>query len=181
VLRDPAWHGGHYAEDEPPRNGMRLARKIGTITYRSATEWNERFGRLPVDASRVTSMHPNSFAPEFAIEGYLEWQAERFVKAFDPNCYLYLSRAMDRFDLSAHGEPAALFARAGLESALVIGVESDLLFPIGEQGRIAAALAAAEVPTTFARLDCREGHDAFLVDIPAFDAVIRRYLDSTDC
>ena len=180
VLRDPAWHGGHYADDEPPRNGMRLARKIGTITYRSATEWNERFGRLPVDASRVTSMHPNAFAPEFAIEGYLEWQAERFVKAFDPNCYLYLSRAMDRFDLSAHGEPATLFARAGLESALVIGVESDLLFPIGEQGRIAAALSAAEVPTTFARLDCREGHDAFLVDIPAFDAVIRRYLEGAD-
>lgn len=181
VLRDPAWHGGNYAEDEPPRNGMRLARKIGTITYRSATEWNERFGRLPVDASRVTSMHPNSFAPEFAIEGYLDCQAERFAKAFDPNCYLYLSRAMDRFDLAAHGEPATLLARSGLESALVVGVESDLLFPITEQGRIAAALSAAEVPTTFARLDCREGHDAFLVDIPAFEAVIRPFLTSTDC
>ena len=61
----------------------------------------------------------------------------------------------------------------------MIGVESDLLFPIAEQARIAAALSAADVPTTFARLDCREGHDAFLVDIPAFDAVIRRYLATT--
>jgi homoserine O-acetyltransferase len=176
VLSDPAWQGGHYPVDQPPRAGMRLARKVGTITYRSAAEWNERFGRLSLDHSAVAPVRTNSFAPEFAIEGYLEWQAERFWKSFDANCYLYLSRALDRFDLNALGEPAALFARAQLESALVIGVESDLLFPIAEQERIAAALSAADVPTTFARLDCREGHDAFLVDIPAFDAVIRKYL-----
>ena len=179
VLSDPAWQGGQYPVDQPPRAGMRLARKVGTITYRSAAEWNERFGRLPLDSGAVAPVRANAFAPEFAIEGYLEWQAERFWKSFDANCYLYLSRALDRFELGAHGEPAALFARARLESALVIGVESDLLFPIAEQARIAAALSAADVPTTFARLDCREGHDAFLVDIPAFDAVIRRYLATT--
>jgi homoserine O-acetyltransferase len=173
IMRDPQWRGGQYAPDRPPRDGMRLARKIGTITYRSSLEWNERFGRTPLgdDAHRASR-----FAPEFAIEGYLEAQAERFVRSFDANCYLYLSRAMDRFDLSAHAPPAEVFARARLDSALVIGVQSDMLFQLQEQERIAAALVAARVPTTLVSMPSREGHDAFLVDIPRFDATLRRYL-----
>jgi homoserine O-acetyltransferase len=176
ILRDPQWKGGNYPPDEPPRMGMRLARKLGTVTYRSAAEWNQRFGREPIAAQGIAAL-PGGFAPHFAIEGYLEAQAERFARSFDANSYLYLSRAMDRFDLLAHGPSlATIFERAQLDAALVIGVESDFLFPIQEQAALAAGLEAARVATTFARMPSVEGHDAFLVDIAGFDPVIRRFL-----
>ena len=114
------------------------------------------------------------FASEFAVQGYLESLAQRFVSVFDANCYLYISRAMDRFDLAAHGEPVALYRRAALEQALVIGVRTDLLFSVTEQQAIARALEAAGVATRFAPLDCIEGHDAFLIDLRTFGARDRR-------
>lgn len=174
ILRDPDWQGGNYPPDQPPRNGMRLARKLGTITYRSATEWRQRFGR---DALTGNALRASPFAPRFAVEGYLEAQAERFTRVFDANCYLYLSRAMDRFDLAEHGGSyQAALSRTELERALVIGVESDMLFPIHEQAAIAEALKQGGVNTRFARLPSLEGHDAFLVDIPRFDAELRAFL-----
>jgi len=174
ILRDPDWQGGNYPPEQPPRNGMRLARKLGTITYRSATEWRQRFGRKPLEGNPLRA---SPFAPRFAVEGYLESQAERFTRVFDPNCYLYLSRAMDRFDLSEHGGSTnAALSGSRLERALVIGVESDMLFPIHEQAAIADAFKSAGVATRFARLPSLEGHDAFLVDIPRFDAEIRAFL-----
>jgi homoserine O-acetyltransferase len=174
ILRDPDWQGGNYPPEHPPRNGMRLARKLGTITYRSATEWRQRFGREPIAGN---ALRASPFAPRFAVEGYLEAQAERFTRVFDPNCYLYLSRAMDRFDLAEHGgSNRAALNGSGLESVLVIGVESDMLYPIHEQAAIAEAFEQAGVATRFARLPSLEGHDAFLVDIPRFDAEIRAFL-----
>jgi homoserine O-acetyltransferase len=118
------------------------------------------------------------FASEFAIQGYLEALAQRFVSVFDPNCYLYISRSMDRFDLGAHGEPVRLFRRAGLSAALVIGVQTDLLFSVTEQQGIASSLAAAGVATRFAPLPCIEGHDAFLVDLDTFGREIGAFLRS---
>jgi len=174
ILRDPDWQGGHYAPEHPPRTGMRLARKLGTITYRSAAELSQRFGRerLGGNASPMSQ-----FAPRFAIEGYLEAQAERFVRIFDPNCYLYLSSAMDRFDLSEHGGSfAAALQAVRAEAVLVIGVESDMLFPIQEQATIAQAFEHAGVPTRFVRLPSVEGHDAFLVDIARFGSELRDFL-----
>jgi homoserine O-acetyltransferase len=175
ILRDPDWQGGHYAPEHPPRSGMRLARKLGTITYRSAAELRQRFGREPLEGNAHSL---SQFAPRFAIEGYLEAQAERFTRIFDPNCYLYLSSAMDRFDLAEHGGSFANGLRAvSSESVLVIGVESDMLFPIHEQAAIAQAFEQNAVPTRFVRLPSLEGHDAFLVDIPRFSSEIRRFLD----
>ncbi|MFT3907246.1 MAG: homoserine O-acetyltransferase [Steroidobacteraceae bacterium] len=174
ILRDPDWQGGNYAPDHPPRNGMRLARKLGTITYRSATEWRQRFGREEISGN---ALRASPFAPRFSVEGYLEAQAERFTRVFDPNCYLYLSRAMDRFDLAEHGGSyAAAVSASKVEKVLVIGVESDMLFPIHEQAAIAEAFDRNGVATRFARLASLEGHDAFLVDIPHFDAEIRAFL-----
>src|SRR5262249_8573418 len=92
ILRDPDWAGGNYTDERPPATGMRIARKLGMMTYRSAHEWIERFGRQPV---RDDLREEGPFAPEFAIQGYLESHARRFVRAFDPNCYLNISRAMD--------------------------------------------------------------------------------------
>ena len=173
ITKDPDWKGGNYPADRPPITGQRIARKLGTVTYRSAAEWQERFGRSPIRAG-MGSKDP--FASEFAVQGYLESLAQRWVNVFDANCYLYISRAMDRFDLGAHGEPVALFRRAALESALVIGVQTDLLFSVTEQQAVAGALAAAGVTTGFSPLPCIEGHDAFLVDLATFGAEIGGFL-----
>ncbi len=174
ILRDPDWRGGSYTAERPPATGMRIARKLGMMTYRSAAEWRERFGRQPA-APELRGQEP--FGAEFAIQSYLETHAQRFVRAFDPNCYLYISRAMDRFDLAAHGESIeAVFARSRVERALVIGVESDLLFPVDEQRALSEALRKAGADTTFAPLDCLEGHDSFLIDLERFGREISRFL-----
>jgi len=185
VMSDPAWNKGHYPDNERgPQAGMRIARKLGTITYRSADEWSGRFARSGLSplgkqaVARALQRVPEGFGPRFAVETYLESQAEKFVKVFDPNCYLYISRAMDCFDIAEYGDPARALSRAGLASALVIGVQSDFLFAIDEQADIARHLSAAGVATTFAPLPSIEGHDAFLVDLPRFDAAVRGFLDS---
>ncbi len=184
VMSDPAWHRGQYSDNERgPQSGMRIARKLGTITYRSSMEWAGRFARqgiTPVGKRAVEQALkrvPEGFGPRFAVETYLEAQAEKFVNVFDPNCYLYLSRAMDCFDISAHGEAEDVYRRAGLSHALVVGVQSDFLFGIEEQRQIAEDMKAAGIHTSFSELSSVEGHDAFLVDLPRFDAAIRNFLN----
>ncbi len=173
ILTDPDWLEGQYTNDVRPGTGMRLARKLGTITYRSAAEWQHRFGRKPAKPSATN----RPFAPEFAVQDYLNAQAEKFVTVFDPNCYLYLSRAMDRFDLSAHGGDFNTALRiAAAERALVIGVESDILFTVGEQRAIANAFEQSGARTEFVPLQSLEGHDAFLVDIEPFAVAIGKFL-----
>ncbi|HEY3731153.1 MAG TPA: homoserine O-acetyltransferase [Steroidobacteraceae bacterium] len=173
ILRDPEWQGGQYAADSPPRTGMRIARKLGTITYRSAGEWRQRFGRDGI-AGNARPLSP--FAPHFAVESYLESQAERWTRVFDANCYLYLSRAMDRFDLAEHGGSYSAALQDVDARVLVIGVETDMLFAIQEQAAIADAFKQNAIETRFAPLASLEGHDAFLVDIPRFDEQLRRFL-----
>ena len=174
ILRDPDFRGGHYTPEHPPATGMRIARKLGMMTYRSAAEWRQRFGRAPA-ATELREEDP--FGPEFAVQSYLEAHARRFVRAFDPNCYLYISRAMDRFDLAAHGESArAVFARSRAERALIIGVESDMLFSLEEQRLVADACREAGLETRFSALDCIEGHDSFLIDLERFGAEIGAFL-----
>ncbi|MDX1550369.1 MAG: homoserine O-acetyltransferase, partial [Lysobacter spongiicola] len=96
IRLDPNWNEGRYDEDSYPESGMRMARKLGVITYRSALEWDGRFGRVRLDSDRADD---EPFGLEFEVESYLEAHARRFVRRFDPNCYLYLSRSMDWFDL----------------------------------------------------------------------------------
>lgn len=162
VAADPAFRQGDYPADAPPRNGLALARKIGTVTYRSADELQQRFGRAPSREGR-----------DFAVQDHLAQQGARFADSFDAHCYLQLSRAMDRFDLAAHGDPAQVLRRAALRSALVVGVRRDALFTLAEQAALAALLRAAGVNTEFAELDSLTGHDAFLVDFTNFDALLR--------
>jgi homoserine O-acetyltransferase/O-succinyltransferase len=174
ILRDPDFKAGHYTAEHPPETGMRLARKLGMMTYRSAAEWLERFDRTPATPE---TREDSPFGPEFAVQSYLELHARRFVRAFDPNCYLYLSRAMDRFDLKEHGESmAAVLKRSGVQRALIIGVETDMLFSIAEQQALAVAFTQAGVDTHYAPLNCIEGHDSFLIDIKRFGREISGFL-----
>jgi len=175
VRSDPAWRGGNYEPGRGPRLGLRLARKLGTITYRSAAEWNERFGRRRVPETAGLS---GDFRPQFEVEAYLEHQALRFADSFDANAYLYLSRAMDQFDLADHGAGslAAAFEKFRLKRALVIGVETDLLFPIDQQREIAEQLRAPSREVQFHAFPSLQGHDAFLVDLARFEPAIGGFL-----
>jgi homoserine O-acetyltransferase len=175
VRRDPAWRSGNYAPDAPPVSGMRLARKLGMITYRSAEEWEMRFGRERATDDLATPEH-GPFGIDFEIEAYLQSHAVKFVGSFDANCYLYLSRAMDLFDATDHGGSVeAALSDTGLKSALVIGARTDLLFPPHQQKELADGLAEAGVDVTFEILDSIQGHDSFLIDMDRFRPVVSRF------
>ena len=154
----------HPARGHPARSGLqgRPLHHRAAAGNRHAHRAQARNDDLPLGRrmGRTLRPHPGDaghargdspFGPEFAVQSYLELHARRFVRAFDPNCYLYLSRAMDRFDLADHGESIPLvLQRSGVERALVIGVESDMLFSIAEQAALAAGLhcRAASTRTT---------------------------------
>lgn len=172
IRADRGWQGGEYDPEHPPIVGMGLARKLGMISYRSAAEWNDRFGR-----ERMAQPPEAPFAPEFEIESYLQAHAEKFVGSFDPNCYLYLSRAMDWFDILDYGSDIAdAFSACGVKRALVIGVESDLLFPEPQQRELAQGLSKGGIQCQYRALPSLQGHDSFLVDIEGFSAPVRDFL-----
>ncbi len=174
IRTDPAWQGGAYdMSGHGPVTGMRLARKLGMITYRSAAEWAERFGRERAPDFGETD---NPFGIDFEVESYLESHANRFIGSFDANCYLYLSRAMDLFDAADHGGSLdSCFAQLELEAAMVIGVETDFLFPVAQQEELALALDKHVPEVTFKRLASIQGHDSFLVDMDRFRPAVASF------
>jgi homoserine O-acetyltransferase (EC 2.3.1.31) len=178
IRLDPNWREGHYAGDIWPDHGMSIARKLGVITYRSAMEWNGRFARIRLDADEREANEPFGF--EFQVESYLEAHARRFNRQFDPNAYLYLSRASDWFDIGEYGEGNVMrgLGRIRIDRALVIGVSTDILFPLEQQETIAKGLEAAGAAVEFVALDSPQGHDAFLVDIENYSRAIGGFLRS---
>ena len=171
IRLDPDWAGGRYTAEHLPTHGMRLARKLGVMTYRSPAEWKQRFGR-----ARVEFRTCGPFDREFQVESYLESHAQRFVGSFDPNSYLWLSRAMDWFDLADHGGTVeAAYQRMAVRRALVIGVETDILFPLEQQEEMAEGLRLAGAAVDFVALPSIQGHDAFLVDFRRFGPPIARF------
>ena len=175
IRNDPSWENGAYdLNGNGPISGMRLARKLGMITYRSAKEWSARFGR---ERAMEKDLKSGAFGVDFEIESYLESHANKFIGAFDPNCYLYLSRAMDLFDASdPDGNLENSFKQLKLEEALIIGVETDLLFPISQQEELAEALEKYVNKVRLVRLDSLQGHDSFLVDMDRFRPVISSFI-----
>ena len=177
IRRDPDWRDGNYPPGEGPVTGMRLARKLGMITYRSAAEWVERFGRERIAGERQSG---DSFELEFEIESYLEAHARKFIGQYDANCYLYLSRAMDLFDVAEHGETlAAGLSTVDAERAMVVGVTSDSLFPVEQQRHLADELKSVGVAVDYRELDSIQGHDSFLVDMDRFRPTVQSFF-STD-
>jgi homoserine O-acetyltransferase len=173
IRSDPLWRGGDY-EPPGPVNGLRVARKLGLITYRSAAEWRQRFSRERVE---VRAAGAGPFDVEFEIEAYLEMHAQKFVGSFDANCYLYLSRSMDLFDVAEHGGCVeAGLGRIQARRTLVVGVESDFLFPIDQQEEIASVLQRAGRDVHLARLPSVQGHDSFLVDYDRFVPTVGSFL-----
>ncbi|MBT8099497.1 MAG: homoserine O-acetyltransferase [Gammaproteobacteria bacterium] len=176
IRSDPKWSNGNYSKDDPPIVGQRLARKLGMITYRSAQEWRSRFGR---ERSQGEGGTGDVFKIEFSVESYLEAHAQKFTGQFDPNCYLYLSHASDLFDLAEYGGSLESgFKRLKLERALVVGVTTDILFPLHQQRELSDGLRSVCAETKFVKLDCIRGHDSFLVEMDAFRPVICEYFES---
>ena len=184
IRLDPNWNGGDYDDDSYPESGMRMARKLGVITYRSALEWDGRFGRVRLDSDRRDDEDP--FGLEFEVESYLEGHARRFVRNFDPNSYLFMSRSMDWFDLAEYcgtprgdqgGDVLSALARIRVDKALAIGVATDILFPLQQQEQIAEGLRAGGADAAFLPLESPQGHDAFLVDFDRFGPAVRGFLD----
>ncbi len=176
IRLDQHWNEGFYDDENYPDTGMSIARKLGVITYRSAMEWNGRFARIRLDPEQ---REDQPFGVEFQVESYLEAHARRFVRNFDPNCYLYLSRASDWFDMAeyGHGSVHEGLKRIQIEQAMVIGVSTDILFPLQQQEQIAEGLEAAGAQVEFVALDSPQGHDAFLVDIEHYSPAIGGFLN----
>ena len=170
---DPNWNNGNYPLDDEPSCGMVLARKLGLMSYRSASEWRHRFNRARVSGARRAR---EPFGIEFEIESYLDYNARKFVAQFDANCYLYLSRAMDLFDVADHGGSVnAGLARIHAKRSLIIGVSTDILFPLEQQSEIAEGLKKAGSSVDFVALDSNYGHDSFLVDADYFAPVVENF------
>lgn len=173
---DPYWNEGRYDMAHYPLRGMITARKLGMITYRSALEWNSRFGRKRINS--VNNADENFLGEEFEVENYLNTHAYRFVNSFDPNCYLYLSRSIDQFDLgdSCNSTINNALSKIRLEKALIIGVHTDILFPMYQQRQIAEGLTIGKTDVRFLPLESPKGHDAFLADTDRFIRPITNFL-----
>jgi homoserine O-acetyltransferase len=175
VMADPEWrHGRYLIEGTNPHRGLAVARMGAHITYMSDAALHRKFGRRFQDRSNPTF----SFDADFEVESYLRYQGSSFVERFDANSYLYLTRAMDYFDLAA--EHDGVLANAFKDSPTrfcVVSFTSDWLFPTAESRAIVHALNAAGARVSFAEIVTDKGHDAFLLEEPELFAIIRGFLD----
>ena len=168
ITSDPAWRGGDYPPGSQPEAGLGLARAVAMLSYRSVDSLEAKFGRERVSASR------DLLSRSFEIESYLDYQGVKLVKRFDANTYLYLTKAMDDFDLSeGRGRLRAVLKKMTMP-ALVMGVSSDVLYPEPEQLALVEGMPNAE----YARVNSPHGHDAFLIEFPQVAARLRRFLAS---
>jgi homoserine O-acetyltransferase len=169
VLLDPAYGDGGYGDAARPTAGLSIARQIGFTTYRSVAEWDERF-------RRERDPGPHSFGADFAVERYLLHQGAKFAERYDANSYLYLSKAMDLFDLRGEGGSLRKGLSALRAPSLVVGVDSDLLMPLEEQKEVAEALAGNHPGNRFVPLSSVYGHDAFLKETALFTPLLEEFL-----
>lgn len=176
VMADPDWRGGRYLDvGARPEKGLAVARMAAHITYLSELALQRKFGRKFQDREAPTF----SFDADFQVESYLRYQGATFVERFDANSYLYLTRAMDYFDLAADfgGKLANAFARTKTRFCL-ISFTSDWLFPTADSRQIVHALNAAGASVSFVEIESDKGHDAFLLDEPALLATMRGFLEA---
>ena len=175
VMADPEWrHGRYLIEGTNPHRGLAVARMGAHITYMSDAALHRKFGRRFQDRSNPTF----SFDADFEVESYLRYQGSSFVERFDANSYLYLTRAMDYFDIAAeHGGVLANAFKNSPTRFCVISFTSDWLFPTSESRAIVHALNAAGARVSFAEIVTDKGHDAFLLDEPELFAIVRGFLD----
>ncbi len=178
IMADRNWRGGdYYADGVSPAAGLAVARMAAHITYLSETGLTEKFGRRLQERDAKTF----GFDADFQVESYLRHQGISFTDRFDANSYLYITRAIDYFDLAEEfgGRLAHAFKDSGTRFAIV-SFDTDWLYPTAESKSIAHALNAAGAPVSFVELSSPYGHDAFFLDVPALDRVVAGFL-CADC
>ena len=172
VMADPAWNDGDYYGQDKPERGLAVARMIGHITYMSDKSMEEKFSRRLKDKE-----HNFKFSADFEVEGYLRYHGDNFVKRFDANSYLYITKAMDYFDLSDDrslpgvNEAAIRF--------LVIAFQSDWLYPAYQSQEIVRHLKRKQADVTYLEIKSTYGHDAFLLEIGEQSRLIKSFIDKT--
>ncbi|CAA7624748.1 Homoserine O-acetyltransferase [Magnetospirillum sp. LM-5] len=175
IIADPDWMGGNYQEAGlRPHRGLAVARMAAHITYLSETALHRKFGRNLQDRDQVSY----GFGADFQVESYLRHQGSTFVDRFDANSYLYITRAMDYFDLAAERDGVLANAFKGTRTRFcVVSFSSDWLFPTPESRAVVHALNAVAANVSFVEVQSDKGHDAFLLDEPEFHATLTGFLE----
>jgi homoserine O-acetyltransferase/O-succinyltransferase len=174
VMADPDWQGGdYYGSGRAPDKGLSVARMAAHITYLSESGLTEKFGRNLQDRDSKTF----GFDADFQVESYLRYQGSGFTQRFDANSYLFITRAMDYFDIAE--EHGGLLAKAFAGSPArfcLVSFDSDWLYPTAESRHVVHALNAAGAAVSFVELSAPHGHDSFLLDVPALDRVVKGFI-----
>ncbi|ADN01734.1 homoserine O-acetyltransferase MetX [Spirochaeta thermophila] len=174
IISDPRWNNGDYYGKEIPARGLAIARMIGHITYLSDEAMRDKFGRRL--QNRET--YGYDFEDQFSVESYLEYQGDKFVERFDANTYIYLTKAMDYFDLSEkYGSLVQAFSRV-MGKMLVVSFSSDWLYPPYQSKEIVFALMKAGKDVSYVNIDCPYGHDAFLIETERQTPLIASFLET---
>ncbi len=166
IMADVDWNQGNYCNGQPPARGLSVARMVGHITYMSDESMREKFGRRLRDPK------------QFEVESYLRYRGSQFVDRFDANSYLYITRAMDYFDLSEGGSLGAAFGKVTAR-LLVISFTSDWLYPSYQSLEVVRALRSRNCDVAYCELPSNYGHDAFLVTVVEQSEIVRGFLAST--
>ena len=169
IMADPAWRQGDYYDYGQPEKGLAVARMIGHITFMSDQSMEEKFSRKLKEDN-----YSFSFKADFEVEGYLRYRGDTFVKRFDANSYLYITKAMDYFDVS--GEKLIPAAKKVDTSFLVISFKSDWLYPSYQSRDIVQQLSAKGVDATYLEIMSTYGHDAFLLEVESESKLIKDFL-----
>jgi len=170
IMADPHWKEGHYYGGPSPARGLAVARMVGHITYMSEVSMAEKFGRRLSQNGKS-----RKFSIDFEVEEYLHNRGDHFVKRFDANSYLYITKAIDSFDVSRGKELYGVFK--GIKAkVLVLGFKSDWLYPASQSKEIVKACKLAGVDTTYCEIDSTYGHDAFLLEVEEETHLVRHFL-----
>jgi homoserine O-acetyltransferase len=174
IISDPCWNNGSYYESEFPDDGLALARMIAHITYLSYESMYQKFGRRLQDKEE----YGFDFETDFEVENYLHYQGNSFTKRFDANSYLYISKAIDYFDLAGEGSLAEAFYGLKIKF-LVISVDSDWLYPPSQSKDIVMGLNANDIDVSYCEIKSSYGHDAFLIEAGQLNYLIAGFLSHT--
>ena len=177
IMADPNWKGGDYYQGEPPDNGLAVARMIGHITYLSDESMHEKFGRR----MRENKAPDHDLTLDFEVESYLRYQGEVFTRRFDANTYLYITKALDYFDLAA-GRGVLVEAFRELPDDmrfLIIAFSSDWLYPPYQSKEIVHALKGNGLDCSYLEMRSSHGHDAFLLENKDLTRVVWHFLETT--
>lgn len=170
IMADAHWKSGNYYGGPLPSKGLAVARMIGHVTYMSDKSMAEKFGR-----AKKAVEGPFKFTADFEVEGYLHYRGDSFVRRFDANSYLYITKAMDNFDASK-GRPLPAALRGVAAKVLVISFKSDWLYPAYQSKEIVKACKLAGIETTYCEVDSSYGHDAFLLEVEEESHLLRHFL-----